>query len=469
MSSLPHTLLFFLIALTVLIAVHESGHFWVARRLGVKVLRFSLGFGRVIWRHQKSADETEFTVSLLPLGGYVRMVDEREGAIAEAHRPFAFNRKPVWARAAIVVAGPLFNLMLAILIYWIVFMWGETGTPPILGAPLPATVAADAGFREGDRIQKVNDRLTPTFALAMGAILEAAMEEESIRTELTSAAGEARQLTFTVPHALILKPEHLFEALGFKAQEVALPPVVDQVEPGSAAEQAGLLAGDRLVKADERPVKDWREWAEYVRSRPGQVILLKLDRDGVAVTLQITPAAIPLDAASSGGDQKPSEAAPGTPSSSLPETIGRVGARVRLPQEAQVVYRLGPVDALMAAFERTLDYSLATVRMAGRMLVGRAAVENLSGPISIAQLAGRSATLGMDQFLKFLALVSISLGVLNLLPIPVLDGGHLLFLALEAIRGRPLAEATELRFQQIGMLILMSLMLLGVYLDLGRL
>lgn len=460
MSSLPHTLAFFLIALTVLIAVHEYGHFWVARKLGVKVLRFSLGFGQVIWRRQRSPESTEFTVSLLPLGGYVRMVDEREGPVVENDRAFAFNRKPVWVRAAIVAAGPVFNLLLAVLLYWLVFMWGETGSPPVLGEPVAGSLAASSGFTAGDRILQVNDRETPTYALAMGAILEAAMEEVPIRVRL-DAAGASQERILVIPHDAVMNPEQLFERLGFQAQEMALPPIIERVEPGSAADQAGLLPGDRLIRADDTPLGDWREWAHYVRARPLKPIRLIFEREGVRQQIDITPAAVSERQTPLGRDHGETSAAD--------STVGRVGAQVRVPEEAQVFFRLGPWEALVAAVERTRDYSLATLRMAGRMLVGQAAVDNLSGPISIAQLAGRSAQLGLDQFLKFLALVSISLGVLNLLPIPVLDGGHLVFLLLEMIRRRPLAPATEIRFQQVGMVVLMGLMILGLYLDLGRL
>lgn len=480
MSSLPHTLFFFVIALTVLIAVHEFGHFWVARKCGVKVLRFSLGFGKVIWRYQKSQSDTEFTLSLLPLGGYVRMVDEREGAVAPEDLPCSFNRKPVSVRTAIVFAGPLFNLMLAVLIYWVLFMWGETGSPPILGGMAASSLASEAGLVAGDEILGVNGRTTPTWSLAMGAVIEGAMEEAPVMIEVRSREGALRVVRLDIPHEDLQKPEALFERLGFKPEELPLPPVVERTEPGSPAEKAGLLPGDRLVKADRLPIADWREWAEYVRDRPGLAIDLVIDRDGLEMHLNVVPARTPLD----GSGQVPQKDhaimewmkrwwGGGPPASenlnANARVIGRVGAMVRVPEGALIEYRLGPIDALGAAFRRTMDYALATLKIAGRMIVGRAAVDNLSGPISIAQLAGKSASLGIEAFLRFLALVSISLGVLNLLPIPVLDGGHLFFYLIEALRGRPLTEQTQLRLSQIGMMILTGLMMLGLYLDLGRL
>ena len=451
MPELLHTLFFFLIALIVLIAVHEFGHYWVARHLGVRVLRFSLGFGTVIWRHQKTPMDTEFTLSALPLGGYVRMVDEREAPVAEADLPYAFNRKPLSVRSAVVLAGPLFNFLLAILIYWVTLMWGETGTRPVVGEVVQGTIAAFAGFQEDDEILEVDDTPTPTWVLAVGGILERLLDEEPIPVKVKTASGEVRDLSVVKPQDVGNQPEAVYQRLGLKPKEPSLEPVIERIVAGSAAEQAGLKAGDRILKADDQIIKTWKAWVDYVRVRPGQVIDAVIERNDVAVDLQLTPAAV----------------------DSAEGTIGQIGAAVKVPEDLkksmEVDYRLGPWSALVAAIKRTGTYSFATLKMAGRMLIGKAAVENLSGPISIAQYAGQSASLGMIQFLKFLALVSISLGVLNLLPIPVLDGGHLLFYGAEAIMGRPLHEKTQIRFQQMGMAILLLLMVLGFYLDIGRL
>lgn len=478
MESLPHTLFFFAVALVVLIAVHEFGHYWVARKLGVKVLRFSLGFGKVIWRHQKSPDDTEFTLSLLPLGGYVRMVDEREGPVEAKDLPVAFSQKPVMARAAIVLAGPLFNLLLAILIYWITFMWGETGSRPVVGRVDPGSLAAEGGFRTGDEIRSVDGRKTPTWPLAVGTILEDLVEEDAATVEVVSVDGQILERSLKLTDAGLGSPEQVVELLGLKPMEIPLAPIIEKTLPGSPAEAAGFLPGDRLVKMDGQPVKDWRDWAEYVRTRPSTPISVQLDRNDVSVKLTVTPESLQPETSRSREGvlrklirrlshvESPDE-------SPIPAPIGRVGAQVHVPEDLykslEVEYRLGPWDALVAATERTYDYATATFKIAGKMLVGRAAVDNLSGPISIAQLAGRSASMGFDHFLKFLALVSVSLGVLNLLPVPVLDGGHLLFYVLEAIRGRPLSDRTQLYLQQVGMMVLISLMFLGLYLDLGRL
>lgn len=451
MSSLPHTLLFFIIALVILIAVHEFGHFWVARRLGVKVLRFSLGFGKIIWRYRRTPEDTEFTLSALPLGGYVKMVDEREGEVSASDLPKAFNRQTVSTRAAIVLAGPVFNFLLSILIYWMAFMWGETGTRPIVGDIKTGSLAQQAGFEEGDEIIAIGDEKTPTWMLAIGEIMEKGLDEGPIPVTVVSSAGLSRVVNLTVPSESAQKPDILYEKLGLHPKEPVLEPVIERVEPASAAEQAGIRPGDRIISGDGVSISSWKQWVDYVRSRPGQPVNTLIERGGAQIKLLITPAAV-----------------------DSPEgRIGRIGAGVKIPEgltdSMTVEYSLGPVAAMRAAVQQTWDYSMATLKMAGRMIIGKSSVENLSGPISIAQYAGQSASLGFGQFMKFLALVSISLGVLNLLPIPVLDGGHLLFFLVEAVRGSPLSEQTQMYFQQIGMFVLLCLMVLGFYLDIGRL
>jgi len=447
-----HTLLSFVAALTVLIAVHEFGHFWVARRLGVKVIRFSIGFGRAIWRRQSGPAATEFVVSAVPLGGYVRMVDEREGPVAPEDLPRAFNRQPLASRAAIVLAGPLANFLLAIALYWVVFMVGEPGVKPILGEVTPGTLAAESGFASGDEILAVEDETTPTWGEAMGQLVEKVMDAEQVNVTVRTAAGETRQLGLRVPAEVARSPDQLYDRLGLTPWQPNLDPVVERIEPGSRAEAAGLQSGDRVISADEVPVATWQEWVRIVRARPETVIHLIVRRGSDEIPLQITPARV--------------ETAGGIVS-------GRIGASARIPaeveEEMQVTYRLDLIPALVAATVKTADYSFLTLKMIGRMLIGKAALENLSGPLSIAQYAGASARLGLAQFLKFLAAISVSLGVLNLLPIPILDGGHLTLYAIEWVKGRPLSEQTVMLCQQVGLFILISLMSLAFYLDLERL
>lgn len=448
-----HTLFFFIIAIGILIAFHEFGHFWVARKSGVKVVRFAIGFGKVLWRYQKRPGDTEYTICAIPLGGYVKMVDEREAPVPPEELPFAFNRQPLFKRFAIVSAGPIFNLFLAVILFWFVFVYGEIGMRPILGPVEQGTLAAQAGLTEGEEIVAVNGKATPTWAEALGAIFSAAMEgEQSINLDVKSG-GDAAQETrvIAIPEDIARRPEQLVKRLGIVPWSPKLVPVVGKVLEKSAAEQAGLRQGDLIVSADGVEIQDWTQWVEYVRKHPGINIQLIIERNGNTMPLQIKPEA----------------------ADSEQGTVGKIGVMVEIPEEQlksmQVEYRLPPFQALGAALERTFYYSLSTVKMMGYMLVGKASVENLSGPISIAQYAGQTASMGLVHFLKFLAIISISLGVLNLLPIPVLDGGHLMFYVVEALKGSPVSEQTQLLFQQIGIAILVTLMGFAFFLDIGRL
>jgi regulator of sigma E protease len=447
--ALMHTVFYFLLALAVLVAFHEFGHFYACRKLGVKVLRFSIGIGKSIWSYQKSPGETEFSIGFLPLGGYVKMVDEREGEVSPQDLPHAFNRQRLAIRSAIVFAGPFANFLLAVLLYWIVFMVGETGIRPVLGSIAQGTLAEQAGFLEGDEIVAVGDTATPTWGLAIGEIIEQAMDNSDVSVEVRSGGTELRRM-LTIPLDVVENPQALHDRLGFQPMEPSIPPVVDRVDLNSAAEVAGLAPGDRLLVADGKPIKDWRQWVDYVRANPGKDIDLTVQRDDAEHRLKIRPATV--------------ESAQGA--------IGKIGTAVRVPPDLldarQVTYRLGFFPALAAAVGKTWEYSTMTLKMIGRMIVGKASVENLSGPISIAQYAGQSASMGLVQFLKFLAIVSVSLGVLNLLPIPVLDGGHLLFYFLEAVRGKPIPEGMQIMFQNVGIMILFSLMIFSFYLDIMR-
>lgn len=447
-----HTLFFFLLALAILIAFHEFGHYWVARRLGVKVLRFSLGFGQVLWRYQKSPDDAEFTLSAIPLGGYVKMVDEREGPVEEKDLPYAFNRQALWVRSAVVAAGPLANFGLALALYWLVLVAGEMGIRPVVGPVASASLAAEAGFVEGEEIIAVNRRATPTWQQVWSGLQERIVDSGTIPVEVIGESGERIERSLFIAPELAGHPERLGKALGFRPWEPKLPPVLDKVLPDSAAAQAGLQHGDRVVKADGQAISYWRQWVDYVQQRPDQPIALIVDRDGIALNLTVRPKAM----ADNEG-----------------KMVGKIGTTVLIPADVnaqmQVEYRLGPVEALQEAARLTVGYSWLTVKMIGRMFIGEAALENLSGPISIAQYAGQSASMGWIHFVKFLAVVSVSLGVLNLLPIPVLDGGHLAFFLLEAIKGSPLSDQAMSYAQRVGMVFLLFLMGLAMLLDLQRL
>ena len=449
---IAHNVFFFIVAIGVLITFHEFGHFWVARRLGVRVIRFAIGFGPPLWRWQRSPEDTEFVVCALPLGGYVKMVDEREGEVRPEDLPYAFNRQSLARRFAIVAAGPLFNLLLAVLLYWVVLVTGETGLKPIVGEVPPDTLAAAARFEPGDEILAVEGERTPTWSLVISKLTAAMLEKRKLRIEVRRPGGDREIRILEIPPELAENPNRLGEKLGLKPWRPPIPPVIATVQPGSPADQAGLRAEDRIAAVDGRPIDDWRELVEAVRRHPGKPLTLTVERSGRSLEVTVIPETVP------GPDGKP---------------VGRIGAGVKIPTEAferlKVTYRLGPLEAIPAAVGKTFEYAWLTLKMIGKMLVGQASVKNLSGPISIAQYAGQSAALGMDAFLKFIAIVSISLGVLNLLPIPVLDGGHLMFYLIEAVRGRPLSDEAMAMAQQIGLAILLALMTLAIFLDIQRL
>jgi len=447
-----HTLFYFVIAIGILISIHEVGHFWVARRAGVKVLRFSVGFGKVLWSYQKKPDTTEYVLSAIPFGGYVKMVDEREGEVRPEDLPFAFNRQPLRARAAIVAAGPLFNLALAVALFWSVLVIGETGIKPILGTIEQGTPAAGAGFAEGDEILSVNDKVTPTWTEALSVIIASALDgRQEINVSVKSIDDRQQIKTLKLVETDAENPEALYKHLGFKPWSPRLKPVIGQVLPDSAALAAGLQKGDLIISADDMLMHDWMQWVDTVKKHPGTTIKLLINRDDVLMLLAITPKPVQIEQ----------------------RTEGKIGASVYVPEDLMksmtVEYSLSPWAAIPAAFETTYYYSRTTLKMMGKMLIGKASVENLSGPISIAQYAGQSASMGLVHFLKFMGLVSVSLGVLNLLPIPVLDGGHLLFFAIEGIKGHPVSEKIQLMFQQIGLALLITLMALAMFLDVQRL
>lgn len=447
-----YTLFHFIVAIAILVTFHEFGHFWVARKCGVKVLRFSVGFGKIIYSYQKTPNSTEYALSSVPLGGYVKMLDEREGDVKKADLAFAFNRQSLITRTAIVAAGPLFNLILAVALYWVILVMGETGMRPIIGEVEKETLAYQAGFVKGEEIISVNEKITPTWTEAMGLLFSLAIaNEQDIKISTTNRDGIVQFHTLNVPNELAMKPELLYPRLGLKPWTPTFKPIIGKVLENSAASKANLQSGDLIISADKHLISKWVQWVEYVQQRPEITIELLISRNDVHIPLSITPKSFENE----------------------DKIIGKIGAGVyiddKLLETLQVHYSLPLGEAFAVAVEKTYYYAFSTLKMMGKMLIGQASVENLSGPISIAQYAGQSANMGLIHFLKFLAIVSISLGVLNLLPIPVLDGGHLMFYAIEAIKGEAVSEKIQLVFQQIGMFLLMSLMFFAIFLDVGRL
>lgn len=444
------SLLAFVVAIVILVGIHEWGHFWVARRCGIKVLRFSIGFGKPLWRWRGRQDETEYVIAAVPLGGYVAMLDEREGPVAAHERHRAFNRQSISKRAAVVVAGPLVNLIFAVIALALAGMWGETGLRPWVGQVAPDSPAAQAGMQVGDEILAVNDTSTRTWRQVLQALAVASVQGGEVLMQVQDAQGLPDSRAWRPLGDVAERPD-LLDHLGLQPKQPVMPPVIGRVLAGEAAEQAGLQTGDRIVSADGVMIAGWLDWVAYVRARPEQVIRLVVERVGLTESLLLQPET--HDA----GEQ----------------VIGRIGV---LPQplsdavlaEYRVTYQLSPWQALISGFTRTTEMVVLTGQVIWRIVTGTASVQHLSGPLSIADAAGQTAQQGLTSFLKFLALISLSLGVLNLLPIPVLDGGHLVYLALEAVRGRPVPETWLAYGQKLGMAVLGSVMVLVFYLDIQR-
>jgi len=441
------TIFAFLVALGLLIVVHELGHYWMARRCGVKVLRFSVGFGRPIARWVLGPDRTEWVIAAVPYGGYVRMLDEREtesGPIAPADLPRAFNRQSVGRRAAIVAAGPVANLLFAILIYFVLNLVGTTELRPVVGQPDAGTLAAQAGFSEGDLVLQVDGRAVRSWSDLRWSLLQQAAERGRPRLQVRRADGAERSLELNLSGVDTDQVDgDWFGRIG--VHPAASEPVVRELLPGEAAQRAGLRVGDRIVAIDSEDVKSAADVVRIVRAAPRRPLQFRIERDGRMLQLQITPAEDSSGAA----------------------RVGKIGAALGLNQF--VLVRDGPVQALERAVGKTWEISWFSLRMLGRMVTGHASWHNLSGPVAIADVAGQSARIGPLAYLSFLALVSISLGVLNLLPVPVLDGGHLLYYAIEVVTGSPPSPKSLELGQRVGIGLLVVLTALALYNDLTRL
>ena len=439
---------YFIVALAILITVHEFGHFWVARKLGVKVLRFSIGFGKSLYSWQRGG--VEYVIAAIPLGGYVKMLDEREGEVAQGEQHMAFNRQPLGSRFAIVFAGPLFNFIFAILLYWLIFIIGIPGIKPVVGEVEAASSAQLAGFQSGDEIVAVDAEQTTTWEAVMMALLEHSMDGEAIKVRVSDADQRSIERLLDMKAVSIdeLSKDNILSQLGLIPYRPKIPAILGELESGGAAEMAGFLSGDKIITANGKPVDDWSAWVTLVQTHPEQNIIVEFERNGALLIKTIRPKTV------DGG-------------------IGRIGAGVQVPEgllsEMERVVSYNPLEALWRATIKTWDMTALTFQMLGKMVVGEVSLDNISGPISIAQYAGYSANVGLISFLKFLALISISLAVLNLLPIPILDGGHLFFYIIEFFKGAPLSDEAQLLGQKLGIALLISLMFLAFYNDIDRL
>lgn len=451
--NLPLTLVAFVVALSALIVIHEFGHYWVARRCGVKVLCFSVGFGRALWSRTFGADQTELRIALIPLGGYVKMLDEREGDVAPAELHRAFNRKTVWQRFAVVAAGPAANFLAAIVLYWVLFLHGLPGMLPILGQPVENSAAARAGFAAGDTVVLVDGENVPSWQDFRWIMLRRALDRNPVAIEVrTEQQGKVlRELLFDGVTSKDLEGD-LLGMLGFTRFRIPLRPVIGEVTTGGAAARAGLQSGDLVVSVDDEPIDAWDALVSRVRAAPDRELKVRVRRGEIDLpAVSVVPERV-------GGSGS---------------AIGRIGAGPRLDEQAMQRFRTevayGPLEGLGKAVTKTWETALFSLRMLGKMIVGEISLKNLSGPITIADYAGQSAQNGWISYLLFLALISISLGVLNLLPVPLLDGGHLMYYSVEILTGKPVSERVMEIGQQIGMTLLFALMAFAFYNDIHRL
>jgi regulator of sigma E protease len=432
-------LLAFVVAISVLVAIHEYGHYIVGRWTGMKVLRFSVGFGRPIWTWVRGADKTEYCISAIPLGGYVRFLDGREGPVEPEDEGRAFNHRPIPARIAVLLAGPLFNFLFAIVAYWLISMDGVPALRPAIGEVVPQSYAAEAGLETGDQIVAVGDTETDSWQRALMAMFDNMVADGRIPMTLEDMRGHRREAIIVVGEdsARLTEPGLLFDGIGFQP---GAPPVVvdDPVENGAAAD-AGIRKGDRIVSLNREPIMGFGDLVTAVVERPDERVEIGVIRDGRLQRVSVVIGSRELDG----------------------ERTGFLGVRALLDE-------LGPVEAVPNAIQDTWSQTMFTLRMLGRMVTGDVSIKNISGPINIAQFAGDSAQRGLRYFLGFLAMISISLGVLNLLPVPVLDGGQIVFQSIEAVKGSPLSERSQILGQQFGILALILLMSFAFYNDIAR-
>lgn len=441
-----------IVTLGILVTIHEYGHFWVARRCGVHVVRFSIGFGKPLfgWNDRRG---TRYVIAAIPLGGYVQMLDEREGNVPAERLHEAFNRKSLGQRTAIVLAGPVANFLFAIFAYWVMFVTGITSVAPVIGELAATSPAAAAGMRTEQEIVSVDGEETRTWDAVNLRLVRRLGETGTVRIGVAEPGSDHRK-TVEIPIDRWLvgsdRPDPI-GALGIRPWRPPVPPRIGRIEDGGRAADSGLRPGDLVVQANGREITDWLDWVHFVRERPEQDINVTVERDGRRETLRLRPAERTLEDG---------------------RRIGYIGAGVEPPEwppEMIREVRFGPLDSVLAASRRTWDMSVLTLDALWKMLEGLVSVKNLSGPITIAKVAGASASSGLESFLGFLAYLSVSLGVLNLLPIPVLDGGHLMYYFIELLRGRPVSQEAQWFGFRIGIIIIVGIMALAFYNDLSRL
>jgi regulator of sigma E protease len=449
--ALIQTIVSFLVALLILVSIHEFGHFYVARRCGVKVHRFSIGFGKVLWSW-RDKQGTEYALAALPLGGYVKMLDEREGNVAPEERHLAFNNKTVWQRIAIVAAGPLANFLLAILLFWILLLQGQRDLIPVIDTVAPGSIAAQAGLEAGQEIVAVDGEATPTWQALNKALLNRLGESGRISFKVAypdssfNYESEAQLVEWLRDSA---DPDPI-EGLGITLFLPKIPPVVGEVIVASPAEKAGLKTGDKILQVDDLSINDWQSWVEYVRKYPGKSLQVSLERDTQILQITLVPELVEEHG----------------------QRLGRVGVGVKaysIPEEMIRSYDYSIAGAFVAGVNKTWETSGFVLLSVKKLILGEISTKNLSGPITIAKVAGSSAESGLRSFIGFVALLSVFLAVFNLLPIPVLDGGHLFYYLIEVIKRKPVSDRVQMLGYQVGLFLVIGLSVLALYNDIMRL
>jgi regulator of sigma E protease len=446
--------LWFIVAVSLLVTVHEFGHFWVARRLGFKVLRFSVGFGKPLVRRVAGRDRTEYVIAAIPLGGYVKLLDEREGPVPPEELARSFTRKPPWQRIVVLLAGPAFNIAFAVLVLWgILWVKGVTEVKPVIGEVTPQSIAARAGLRSGDEVTAVDGEPVDGQRDVIFALLDAMSANGAVELGVRGEEGAARTATLSVADRAerrrLTEPAELFSGLGFYFWTPPVPAVLGEVLPDGPAAKAGLASGDRILAIDDTAVNDFRDIVKEVSARPGDTVLVRYARDGTERSVRVEIA----EESVGGKRQGRIRVAPPT---------------VQFPREMLNRTELSPLAALSRAGVEAWDMTVLQARLFARMLMGHVSLKNLSGPLSIAEFAGDSAEAGFDAFLGFLVLISLSLGFLNLLPIPILDGGQIVFQLVEWLKGSPLSDRAQAVGQQVGIALLVLLMGVALFNDLAR-
>ncbi|MDC5850760.1 sigma E protease regulator RseP [Vibrio europaeus] len=442
----------FIIALGILVAVHEFGHFWVARRCGVKVEKFSIGFGKSIWS-KIGKDGTEYSISVIPLGGYVKMLDGRVDELAQGEHEFAFDRKPLWKRTAIVAAGPVFNFLFAIFAYWLVFLIGVPAVKPVVGQVTPYSIAAEAGLEPGMELKAVSGVKTADWeSVNMGLISHIGDKQLTMTVAPADGIGVEQTRVFDLTNwNFDPEKESAMSALGFVPFTPQITAKLTNVSEGGAGERAGLMSGDLLTKIGGVEITQWQQVVESIQNNPNTPVELEIERDGERLVLTITPDRREL---------------------SNDRVIGFAGIAPEVaewPENYRFDLQFGVIESIGKAVEKTGQVIDLTISMLKKLIVGDVGLNNLSGPISIAKGAGTTADYGLVYFLGFLALISVNLGIINLVPLPMLDGGHLLFFAIEAVIRRPVPEKIQEMGYRVGGAIIFSLMAVAIFNDFARL